>query len=125
MVWVCLHQPQITSLWYSCISNWLLVIYTRVATDPEYPCLTNSCYPADNASQVTPELNFSLMANAMLVDNGAHLAFHDILLSDFAHVAMYQYTTAQPYINQGVGWPLWPTVAMAPDSQVRTTEAGG
>lgn len=92
---------------------------TCPATDTEYPCLTNSCNPADNASQVTPELNFSLMANAMLVGTGGRLAFQDILLSDFAHVTMYQYTPSQPYRNMGVGWPLWPTVAMAPGSRVR------
>lgn len=61
------------------------------------------------------------MANAMLVENGGRLAFQDITLLDFAHISMYEYSEAQPYRNLGVGWPLWPTIAMAPGARVGCT----
>eukprot|EP00878_Enallax_costatus_P001186 GHUV01001328.1.p1 GENE.GHUV01001328.1~~GHUV01001328.1.p1 ORF type:complete len:1396 (+),score=459.68 GHUV01001328.1:226-4413(+) len=73
---------------------------------------------SDNGSQLTPELNFSLIPDAMLVGPGGRLVFKDILLLDFANVFSYQYSDAQPYRNMGVGWPMWPTVAMAPGSRV-------
>lgn len=65
-----------------------------------------------------PELNFSSMPNAVLVGSGGFLLFNNVRIADFASTADYEYTSSQPYINRGVGYGLWPTIALAPGALV-------
>lgn len=64
-------------------------------------------------------IDFSGMANAMLVDSGGYLLFNNVMFSDIANASGYTYTLSQPYINRGVGYGLWPTIALAPKALVR------
>lgn len=63
-------------------------------------------------------LDFQQLPNAILVDTGGLLTFKDILIADIAPGPAYSYTAAQPWRNAGVGFPMWPTVALAPDATV-------
>lgn len=71
---------------------------------------------SDNA--VTPEINFNNMANAMLISEGGFLRLDNLVISDLAAVEGYQYSPQQPYRSVGLGSGTWPTLALAPDSQL-------
>lgn len=58
------------------------------------------------------------MANTMMVDTGGYLLFNNVMFSDLANTTGYTYSASQPYINRGVGYGLWPTIALAPKALV-------
>jgi hypothetical protein len=58
------------------------------------------------------------MASAMMVDTGGYLLFNNVMFSDIANATAYTYRASQPYVNKGVGYGLWPTIALAPQALV-------
>lgn len=58
-----------------------------------------------------------------MVDKGGYLLFNNVLISDISDVNHYSYTPYQPYINRGIGYALWPSIALAPGALV--SEVGG
>lgn len=82
------------------------------------------CVPPAGASQESsrPELNFDGMPNLMLVEPGGVLELANLLLSDIALVGSYAYTPSQPYINQGTGYGLFPSIALAPAGTVSPSQ---
>eukprot|EP00775_Hariotina_reticulata_P004708 gene4708-4959_t len=66
----------------------------------------------------SPELVFSGMPNAILVQSGGSLTFINTIISEIALTSFYQYTPWQPWRNAGAGYPLWPTMGVAPNGTV-------
>lgn len=58
------------------------------------------------------------MPNAIMVDKGGYLLFNNVLISDISDVNHYSYTPYQPYVNRGIGYALWPSIALAPGALV-------
>lgn len=56
--------------------------------------------------------------NVMLVKPGERLVVTDVQLSELADTYSYSYNAAQPYINEAVGYVLWPSIALAPNATV-------
>jgi hypothetical protein len=65
-----------------------------------------------------PELNFSGMPGAILVEKGGFLLFNNVRIAELASTTDYQYSDSQPYVNQGVGYGLFPTIGVAPGGTV-------
>jgi hypothetical protein len=54
------------------------------------------------------------------VQPGQTLSYTGAVLSELADVFAYSYQPNQPYINQAVGYVLWPSIVLAPNATVGT-----
>lgn len=81
-------------------------------------CSKISSVGDNNTEDTRPNIDFSGMASAMMVDTGGYLLFNNVMFSDLGNAAAYTYSDSQPYINRGVGYGLWPTIALAPQALV-------
>jgi hypothetical protein len=80
---------------------------------------TSTSVPGNTTAEDTrPALNFNGMANAILVEPTGFLLFNNVRIADFASTQAYTYTPSQPYINRGIGYGLWPSIALAPGALV-------
>jgi len=62
-----------------------------------------------NTSQ---KIQFKRAPNVMLVKPGERLVVTGVELSELADIYSYSYNAAQPYINEAVGYVLWPSIAV-------------
>lgn len=56
----------------------------------------------------------------MLVKPGGRLSFTGVELAQLADVYSYSFKADQPYINQAVGYVLWPSISLSPNATVRS-----
>lgn len=62
--------------------------------------------------------DFQRAPSNQFVQPGQTLSFKGAVLSELADVFAYTYQPSQPYINQAVGYVLWPSIALAPNATV-------
>jgi hypothetical protein len=65
------------------------------------------------------------MPSAILVEQGGFLLFNNVRVADLASTTDYTYSASQPYVNQGVGYGLFPTITLAPRGTVSAKRRTG
>lgn len=62
--------------------------------------------------------DFAGAPSNQFVKPGETLTYQGAQLSRLADVFSYSYKASQPYINQAVGYVLWPSIVLAPNASV-------
>jgi hypothetical protein len=63
-------------------------------------------------------ISFSGAPSKQFIKPGETLLYRDVQLDQLADTFSYSFSPSQPYINQAVGYLLWPSIALAPNVTV-------